>query len=316
MRTERESNRSNTPHPAEYAARQDELKRSLETLHTMALSAQAQDVLGEHAAHLVEAVDCARVPGISAGGIIDEVPGWRKERIIPVVGLRPGEVAYTSMTGMTQEQYNVVRIDPDLDEFTKWELFSESLQGSKQCDTKDYEELSLERSSTAGLTFNFPSGSGRRDAEGDIVIDSIINNQPNVVINMDQRRRSRQVVTLSHELTHAKDDIEHPVWLAKRDGELERRTLSHELRAYAIDCRIGQMALTSYRMMDGWQGLLLPNLQLRRSGSKTVEAVRQKVNGPFDSPHAFDPSDGVVDLLHKLKIDSIYKKEKPTPSPQ
>ena len=56
MTTER--NRSNAPHPAEYAARQDELKRSLEIIYTTAESARAQDMLGGLAIRLASAVVC------------------------------------------------------------------------------------------------------------------------------------------------------------------------------------------------------------------------------------------------------------------
>lgn len=71
MTTER--NRSNVPHPAEYAARQDELKRSLEIIYTVAESTQAQDMLGILATRLVEAIDYVRLPRINDDGSIQEI---------------------------------------------------------------------------------------------------------------------------------------------------------------------------------------------------------------------------------------------------
>ena len=92
MRTEREreSNRSNTPHPAEYAARQDRLKRSLELIYTVAESTQAQDMLGVLAVRLVEAIDYVRFPMINHDGSIQEIYRWVQKPVIPLVALRPG----------------------------------------------------------------------------------------------------------------------------------------------------------------------------------------------------------------------------------
>lgn len=59
------------PHPAEYVARQDRLKRSLEGIFGIVQSPQGYDVLGEHAVRLAKAVDCAHVPSIDTNGVID-----------------------------------------------------------------------------------------------------------------------------------------------------------------------------------------------------------------------------------------------------
>lgn len=120
------------PHPAEYAARQDELKWSLEALHLIVQSTQGQDVLGEHAVRLAKAVDCARVPSIGADGVIAEVPDWHRQRIIPIVSLYPSEVAYTTMDGIAQEQYNAVLREPDLDNAVKWDLAAMYFRNTKK----------------------------------------------------------------------------------------------------------------------------------------------------------------------------------------
>lgn len=120
------------PRPAEYIARQDRLKRSLEGIFGIVQSPQGQDVLGEHAVRLAKAVDCARVPSIGVDGVIAEVPDWHRQRIIPIVSLHPSEVAYTTMDGIAQEQYNAVLHEPDLDNAVKWDLAAMYFRNTKK----------------------------------------------------------------------------------------------------------------------------------------------------------------------------------------
>lgn len=309
MTTERESNRSNTPHPAEYAARQDELKWSLEALHLIVQSTQGQDVLGEHAVRLAKAVDCARVPSIGADGVIAEVPDWHRQRIIPIVSLYPSEVAYTTMDGIAQEQYNAVLREPDLDNAVKWDFAAMYFRNTKK-ENRHKRELRLSRKS-GGRTTAVTVAMG---PVGEESVTTRVVGQPSIIVNEGIHRLAEMVDTLGHEMTHAADYLDYPVWMLDRDGAIEQRDLSYELRAYAIGNRIGKIALDwSHRIVRRRWGGLLPSigdsLSMSSTVAEVVESIRQRVNGDFLSPNAFDPNDKIIKALDDAGLRGIYSRD-------
>lgn len=284
------------PHPAEYVARQDRLKRSLEGIFGIVQSPQGQDVLGEHAVRLAKAVDCARVPSIGVDGVIAEVPDWHRQRIIPIVSLHPSEVAYTTMDGIAQEQYNAVLHEPDLDNAVKWDLAAMYFRNTKK-ENHHRRELSIpaQRSGkTTSSVVNMTRGGQENIAVGVI-------GQPSIVVNEKILQLVEMIDTLGHEMIHAADYLDYPVWMMDRDGMAEQHRLSYELRAHAIGWRVGRIALDQGYRMIGERSIL--------ASSEVVENIRQRVNGDFLSPNAFDPNDEIIKALDDAGLRGIYTRE-------
>ena len=281
------------PRPAEYIARQDRLKRSLEGIFGIVQSPQGQDVLGEHAVRLAKAVDCARVPSIGVDGVIAEVPDWHRQRIIPIVSLHPSEVAYTTMDGIAQEQYNAVLHEPDLDNAVKWDLAAMYFRNTKK-ENHHRRELSIpaQRSGkTTSSVVNMTRGGQENIAVGVI-------GQPSIVVNEKILQLVEMIDTLGHEMIHAADYLDYPVWMMDRDGMAEQHRLSYELRAHAIGWRVGRIALDQGYRMIGERSIL--------ASSEVVENIRQRVNGDFLSPNAFDPNEELIEALDDAGLKSIY----------
>ena len=284
------------PRPAEYIARQDRLKRSLEGIFGIVQSPQGQDVLGEHAVRLAKAVDCARVPSIGVDGVIAEVPDWHRQRIIPIVSLHPSEVAYTTMDGIAQEQYNAVLHEPDLDNAVKWDLAAMYFRNTKK-ENHHRRELSIpaQRSGkTTSSVVNMTRGGQENIAVGVI-------GQPSIVVNEKILQLVEMIDTLGHEMIHAADYLDYPVWMMDRDGMAEQRRLSYELRAHAIGWRVGRIALDQGYRMIGERSIL--------ASSEVVENIRQRVNGDFLSPNAFDPNDKIIKALDDAGLRGIYSRD-------
>lgn len=284
------------PRPAEYIARQDRLKRSLEGIFGIVQSPQGQDVLGEHAVRLAKAVDCARVPSIGVDGVIAEVPDWHRQRIIPIVSLHPSEVAYTTMDGIAQEQYNAVLHEPDLDNAVKWDLAAMYFRNTKK-ENHHRRELSIpaQRSGkTTSSVVNMTRGGQENIAVGVI-------GQPSIVVNEKILQLVEMIDTLGHEMIHAADYLDYPVWMMDRDGMAEQHRLSYELRAHAIGWRVGRIALDQGYRMIGERSIL--------ASSEVVENIRQRVNGDFLSPNAFDPNDEIIKALDDAGLRGIYTRE-------
>lgn len=138
--------------------------------------------------------------------------------------------------------------------------------------------------------------------------------QPSIIVNEGIHRLAEMVDTLGHEMTHAADYLDYPVWMLDRDGAIEQRDLSYELRAYAIGNRIGKIALDwSHRIVRRRWGGLLPSigdsLSMSSTVAEVVESIRQRVNGDFLSPNAFDPNDKIIKALDDAGLRGIYSRD-------
>jgi hypothetical protein len=294
MTTER--NRSNAPHPAEYAARQDELKRSLEIIYTTAESARAQDMLGGLAIRLASAVDYVKLPGINSDGIVEEIDGWVQKPTIPVIGLRLGEAVRTPMISITDLQY-YGRIKGErsvIHPMGERQIAHYFIDGKNDYNTTEL--LQLPDKSVAGLTksMNKPVHVDYHKKDSPIV--GAVTGQPNVVIKIRDDGRYENVII--HEVIHAMDKLDEPV----ECGSLEEARIRAELRAYGVS--FWMSVFIAQRLgID-----ISEDEQYFRSVSMSidVEQVRSKVNGHIMSPNAFDPNEELIEALDDAGLKSIY----------
>jgi len=125
--------------------------------------------------------------------------------------------------------------------------------------------------------------------------------QPSIVVNERIIQLVEMIDTLSHEMIHGADYLDYPVWMMDRDDMAEQHRLSYELRAHAIGWRVGRIALDQgYRMIGGRSML---------ASSEAVESIRQRVNGDFLSPNAFDPNDKIIKALDDAGLRGIYSRD-------
>ena len=315
MRTERESNRSNTPHPAEYAARQDRLKRSLELIYTVAESTQAQDMLGVLAVRLVEAIDYVRFPMINHDGSIQEIYRWVQKPVIPLVALRPGQEVQLSMVGITDRQYFGAKEQNNIHPIAQNQITRHFYNG-KTSAAKHNEKFSISKGASGSTyTKRFPIFIDHRK-KGSPEVGAVFG-QPSVAVDYTSDSNPEDI--LSHELTHALDILDDPVWLMQRNEPREKHTLRRELRGYAVGARIS--LLIAQR-----QGLnIIDDEEYFRSVglSHHIERIRNRINGPIDSPNAFDPNDEIMQTLDRDGLSRMWDRNKrnvknvsPPPSPQ
>lgn len=300
MTTER--NRSNVPHPAEYAARQDELKRSLEIIYTVAESTQAQDMLGILATRLVEAIDYVRLPRINDDGSIQEIGRWRQIPTIPVVELRSDEEVQTPMVGITDFQYyDRIKCGSDVHPMGKRQIAHYFHDGKSDYTT---EPLRVDRGSFGStVSYSLPIHADYHKKDSPIV--GTVAGQPNIAIRLDDDNNYGD--TLSHELIHARDDLDEPVQLTQQgdDNSSEKNRLRSELRAYAVGARMSLLIAQH-------QGLnFIDNEEYFNSVTMSfyVERTRNKINGSVLSPNAFDPNDEIIKALDDAGLRGIYTRE-------
>ena len=255
-------------------------------------SSQAADHLGTRALQLLA---CAETLLPMLPSIDDETGehylyeyGYKKKEIIPLIATVHGERIGSDMLAPTPLQWHNAQLlcDTTTD--------SRVREAATTYDKHFSADFNLTVSDTTYAQVVSPMINTRLvTAEGVTVQEYAHVYRPTVMLNYDFRSQpmGQHVLTMVHELNHAKYYIDNPIRIASHEDYILRT----ELEAYAVQARLPD------NMREG-------TAPSDRNLLDMVEAIREEFNGEsIDSDRAFTPSAQIKQALKDDGLEYIYK---------